>query len=322
MLPGPNETACQATGLTVLGEIGDVTGDWIDAIWEAGHENPGLFSHIHIRERAGVVRIEGSSYSADDVNKSRPLKPVGDFSSKHVVLLAERDGFYYQYSGHEYREKGRRKSHSGVGFYRFRKGPSLDLTFEGSFLVHEGILSRHVEGRQLTADERAQFANSGNKAILRKFLREKRKRKVPLFGEELFDRLQRHVGPELMELTSNYEANNPNATAFLLRKILEKLLYFVFSKNRMIDRIKKDLTNPAFRLVGLEDMINIAKNEVVDHNRILLEQTANGVLSAKFLGDMAAHSPTASIDKKMIKIAMPFMLTAYCELVAKIPTKT
>jgi hypothetical protein len=239
------------------------------------------------------------------------------FSSKHVALLAGRDGFSYQYTGREYRKTGKGQRHSGVGFYEFRKGPGERQSFEGSFLVHEEKISRYVEG------ERIELAKSGvlddsARAWLRDFLKEKR---TPSAFEGLEDGLQLHAGAELSELTANLHAKNPYATAFLMRRILEKLLFLAFSKNNEVRKIRRNPDDENSKLKGLDEIIGIAKRTIVGATPILTEATADGVRVSKYLGDMAAHSPVPfSVDMKSIDSSIGFTRGAYSELLAKIPS--
>lgn len=130
------------------------------------------------------------------------------------------------------------------------------------------------------------------------------------------------VGAEFIELTSNYEAKNPLATAFLLRNILEELLYLAFEKKTDFWQKIQVASKGRTRLVRLEEMIDAARKTDVNHSKILLEQTAHNVLGAKFLGDTAPHNPVASVHMQTIDLAaIPLVHTAYDELVAKIPVK-
>lgn len=306
-------------GLTVLKGIGDVKGDWIDVIWEPGRPNPNMLTHIKIREEAGEVHIKGISYSADNVNGDTPLKAAGDFSSKHVALLAGRDGFSYQYTGREYRDSGPSQLHSGVGFYEFRKDPDERQSFEGSFLVHEARISRYVQGERISLGEKGILDDPTTRTSLRNFLISKKR--APLFEKSLEEGLQPHVGPELLELTANYEAKNPYATAFLLRRILEKLLFLAFLNNGEIKKIRMKPNDVNSRLKGLKEIIGIAKSTAANGVPILTDETAKGIQGAKYSGDMAAHGPTPFIvDMNSINSSMAFTRGAWSELLAKIPS--
>lgn len=309
----PNDT----TSATFLKDIGDMKGDWIDAIWEPGVPNPKMLTHIVISEKANGVHIEGKSYTAENINGNTPLDPVGHFDSKHVAPLAGRDGFSYQYDGGEYRGSGQAKQHRGVGFYEFQKHPSKLHTFVGSFLVHEEKISRYVQGERISLGETGVLDNPSTRASLRKFLSEKSK--APQF-EELDDQLQRHVGAEFWEFTANYQSKHAYSCAFLLRKMLERLLFLAFDENGKIDDIRRDRGMPNSRLKGLDDIIRQAKRTQVNGRPILQDTTAKKIQGAKFIGDVAAHHPTPfSVDMMDIDSSMAPLRVAYRELLAKIP---
>jgi hypothetical protein len=313
---GMPQDPSDTTSATFLKGIGDMEGDWIDVIWEPGRTNPNLLTHIQIGEDAEGIRIWGTSYSAKDVRGEGSLDPVGDFESRHVVLLAGRDGFSYQYKGREYRAAGAGKQHSGVGFYEFGKHPTKGHTFEGSFLVHEERVSRHVEGERIRLAKRGELDDSA-RPLLRKFLNEKRIE--PPFAL-LEDALRRHVGVEFSEFVANYEAKNPFAAAFLLRRMLERLLYLAFDKNNLTDLIRKTPGDENSRLKGLEEIIRIAKGPILNGAPILRGQTAGEIKGAKFLGDMAAHHPLGSVINMMgVHSSVPPAEVAYAELLATLP---
>jgi hypothetical protein len=311
-MPQEPSTTTSATFLKGFGELG---GDWIDAIWEPGRANPGLLTHIQIGADENGIRIWGTSYSAKAVLGDGSLDPVGDFVSKHVAVLAGRDGFSYQYTGLEYRKSGKHEPHRGVGFYEFRKGHGERQSFDGSFLVHEEKISRYVEG------ERIELAKTGTidesaRPLLRNFLN--KKRIEPPF-EKHEDALRRHVGPEFSEFISNYEAKNPFAAAFLLRRMLERLLYLAFEKHSLTHLIRKTSSDPNSRLKGLEEIIAIANGPILSGNPILRRRTSDEFKGAKFLGDMAAHHPLGSvITMTGVNSSIPPAEVAYGELLAKI----
>ncbi len=136
-----------------------------------------------------------------------------------------------------------------------------------------------------------------------------------LFSEELIEKLSRDFSIELEDLRHNF-GKSGNCTAFLLRKILEKLIYITFSKNGIGAKLE-DKTKSG-RLVGLETMINLASLEKMRGAPFLTSRTANEIKGIKFLGDVAAHNPLADVDMKTIVLQMPFIITAYKELIKKL----
>ena len=69
---------------------------------------------------------------------------------------------------------------------------------------------------------------------------------------------------------------------------------------------------------GLESLINICYQNKIGGNPILQHQTAQRVLGIKFLGDSAAHNPTASIDLEIIIPQLPFWTIAIKELIVNL----
>ena len=76
-----------------------------------------------------------------------------------------------------------------------------------------------------------------------------------LFSPTLMKYLRKDFGRELEELYDNF-GKNGNCTAFLLRKILEKLIIIVFGKSGKA-KLLEDKTKPG-GWIGLKDMIETA----------------------------------------------------------------
>src|SRR5260370_12389517 len=79
-----------------------------------------------------------------------------------------------------------------------------------------------------------------------------------LFSSQLMSRLERDFSRELAELHDNF-GKNGNCTAFLLRKILEKLLIIVFTKNGRV-HLLEDRNRPGGWL-GLQEIIATAARD-------------------------------------------------------------
>ena len=132
-----------------------------------------------------------------------------------------------------------------------------------------------------------------------------------LFSTALTKKLNRNFGPELQELRDNF-GKNGNCTAFLLRKILEKLLIIVFGKKGK-NTLLEDKGRPG-GWKGLKDIIEIAAKEKINGIPLLIPKTANEIKGLKFLGDTAAHNPLVGVDMQTILPQMPYIITAYEEL--------
>lgn len=132
-----------------------------------------------------------------------------------------------------------------------------------------------------------------------------------LFSVRLLKKLKKDFEIELKDLKNNF-GESGTCSAFLFRKILEKLIYLVFAKQGIVARIE-DKTK-AGGLVGLEDMINKASSEKIYGIHILTPKTAKEIKGIKFLGDTAAHNPLINVDMKTIIPQMPYIITAIEEL--------
>jgi hypothetical protein len=136
-----------------------------------------------------------------------------------------------------------------------------------------------------------------------------------LFSRELTKRLAKDFGRELEELHDNF-GKNGNCSAFLLRKILEKLIIVAVSKNGG-EHLLRDSGRPG-GWKGLKDMIDIAAREKISGIPILIPKTANEIKGLKFLGDTAAHNPLVGVDMATIIPQMPYVITAYKELAERL----
>ncbi|HEV2112472.1 MAG TPA: hypothetical protein VGT99_14030 [Gammaproteobacteria bacterium] len=135
-----------------------------------------------------------------------------------------------------------------------------------------------------------------------------------LFSPELVRKLGNDFETEIADLHLNF-GRSGNCTAFILRKILEKLIFIVFAKNGLLHKIE-DKSAPG-RVVGLEAMINTAVQEKRrDGKPFLTANTAKHIEGLKFLGDASAHNPLTEVDMKTILPQMPYIIMAYKELLS------
>ncbi len=118
---------------------------------------------------------------------------------------------------------------------------------------------------------------------------------------------------EIADLELNY-GNSGTCTAFLLRKILEKLIFLAFAKNGLSDKLKdKDGC-----FIRLKTMLNLATECKVHGKPFLMPKTAKAIEGIKFLGDTSAHNPITNVKMETIVPQMPFIITAYEELSKKL----
>lgn len=141
--------------------------------------------------------------------------------------------------------------------------------------------------------------------------KKKLKSSVSLFSVELTDKLKNDFRVELEDLEHNFGYSGA-CSAFLLRKILEKLIYLVFTKNNLGKHIE-DKNKPG-GLVGLDKMINLASMSKIKNKSILTSKTASELKGIKFLGDTSAHNPLTNVKMETIIPQLPYIITAYEEL--------
>jgi len=115
---------------------------------------------------------------------------------------------------------------------------------------------------------------------------------------------------EIRELNIAFTYDCGTSGAFLLRKILEKMIILVLNSNSQSSLLKDG--NGKSR--GLEALINICSQNKIKNNFILQNQTAQKLLGIKFLGDIAAHNPIANVDLETLNPQLPYWITAVKEL--------
>lgn len=206
----------------------------------------------------------------------------------------------------------------------------LKLLWEGGFFktwknfsqiearLHE--LGHHYNGNTLRmALTRAKFITEGGSAILVQYAQKMPavNKEIDAIEDELFEssmikKFGSDFETELADLHLNF-GRSGNCSAFLLRKILEKLIYITFAKAKLLHKIE-DRGVPG-RIVGLDAMIKAATQEKgADGRPFLTVNTAKNIEGLKFLGDASAHNPLTEVDMKTILPQMPFIITAYKEL--------
>ena len=129
-----------------------------------------------------------------------------------------------------------------------------------------------------------------------------------LFSEKLIKRLNKNFSIELRDLHLVF-GKSGTCTAFMLRKILEKMIFLVFAKNNLIQIIEKNK-----EIVGLKNMIDESTKNKIKGKFILMPKTGKNLIGIKFLGDSAAHNPLTNVEMDTIIPQMPFIITAYEEL--------
>jgi hypothetical protein len=132
-----------------------------------------------------------------------------------------------------------------------------------------------------------------------------------IFPKKLLKALGQNFETEISDLNLNY-GHSGTCTAFLLRKILEKLIFLTFAKNSLSDRLKDANGN----FVGLKCMLNLCTSTKIQGTPFLMPRTEKEIEGIKFLGDTSAHNPLVNVQMKTIIPQMPFIITA-CEELSK-----
>lgn len=133
--------------------------------------------------------------------------------------------------------------------------------------------------------------------------------------DELIVALGKEFETEIEDLRLNY-GQSGTCTAFLLRKILEKLIFLTFAKNGLEDKLGNNTKSGG--LVGLQTMLNLAVGHKIHGKPFLMPKTSKAIEGIKFLGDSSAHNPLVNVSMTTIVPVMPFIVTAYSELAKKL----
>jgi hypothetical protein len=107
-----------------------------------------------------------------------------------------------------------------------------------------------------------------------------------------------------------------NCSAFLLRRLIEKSIYFAFAKQDKLDLLKESSNNS--KLVGLDKMLIFAvKEKAKDGTPFLTSKTMEHLKRSKFLGDTSAHNFLADVYPKQIQLEINFIIIALEEISSK-----
>jgi len=173
--------------------------------------------------------------------------------------------------------------------------------------VKKGFLTKRIENKHILFSQR----EPPEIKIKKKEIEKLNEVLSKITTKKLGERFQQ----DIRELNIAFTYDCGNSAAFLLRKILEKSIFFVFAANNKTDLIKYKKSN---QLIGLESMINLSSKEKIKGVPILLPKTAKELLGIKFLGDSAAHDYLADIEVSEINLQLPFWTMAIKQLTDKI----
>jgi hypothetical protein len=152
-----------------------------------------------------------------------------------------------------------------------------------------------------------------------RFIRKYESQAAPLTDDAIPEEVVKALGKAFETDIRDLQLNNnqsANCTAFLLRKMLEKLIFKAFAKHGKLDLLMKDKKTK--KLMGLDDMLGGAANTQVDGKPYLSASSEKKIRAAKFLGDTAAHNPNAYAHHEEIRDNMAYVITAFEELASKL----
>lgn len=195
--------------------------------------------------------------------------------------------------------------------YPGKKVKVNDLTAQMQALLKEDIVKMKIVGRSKNKRKYWFPGWKDRKQVETKLIGGAALEQV--FPEKLIKAMGKEFETEIFDLNLNY-GRSGTCVAFLLRKILEKLIFITFTKNNLSNQLKD--SNGDF--VGLKTMINLATKNRVQGKPFLMSKTAKEIEGIKFLGDTSAHNPLTNVDMRTIIPQMPFIITAYEELSKKL----
>jgi hypothetical protein len=200
---------------------------------------------------------------------------------------------------------------------------SLVRLWHGGFFKSEKVRQQIVEA--LSKDGCHPTASSLRMALKRaKYLRQYREQYAQRYPpkvvvvqdvipDDVLPVLQKICPSELRDLKHNAGVSG-DCTAFLLRKILEKLIFHVFARDKQLDTLK----NAKGHLLGLGAMIGMASSHPVGTKPYLMPKTAEELNGVKFLGDTGVHNPMINVPLKTVNLALPYITVAYQELAKRL----
>jgi len=218
----------------------------------------------------------------------RGSKKTATSASEAIKILWE-EGFFKNWAN-----LGR------VSTYLGKRGNNFSPVAMGMALLRASYLTRQKKGRAFEYIQRRPTISKETESI-----------EAQLFDGSFLKQLGKAFSREIEDLQLNF-GRSGNCSAFLLRKMLEKLIYIVFAKNGFESGLEDKSRHGG--LVGLDTMINLASTEKVGGIPFITPKTAHAIKGIKFLGDVSAHNPLVDVDMKTIVPQMPFIITAYKEL--------
>ena len=133
-----------------------------------------------------------------------------------------------------------------------------------------------------------------------------------VFSDITKKKLGERFQQDIRELNVSFTNDCGNSAAFILRKTLEKAIFFVLSTNGKASLMK----DSQGKSLGLNSLINLCASEDIKGVSIILPKTAQELLGMKFLGDSAAHDYLANVELTDINHQLSYWTMAIKQLVS------
>lgn len=237
------------------------------------------------------------------LKKCESFSKKGSFSYRVCKLLKERE-----FSGVLSSQELTHRLNEGAG----KKIKVNNLTASMEALLNNDIVRVKIIGKGKNK-RKFWFPGWMDKRKIEFKLTGKTSNPEEIFSENLVKILGKDFEVDMKDISLVY-GKSGTCTAFLLRKILEKLIFLTFSKNTISNKLK----NNDGGFVGLKTMLDLCTKNKINGKPYLMPKTAKETRGIKFLGDTSAHNPLINVDMKTIVPQMPFIITAYEELSTKL----
>ncbi|GEM_PF-3292039 len=175
-------------------------------------------------------------------------------------------------------------------FNRFRKPKEIKDKIEGDFGLYVANIIPTLKLKKFQKKIK-NFKNKGWKQI-------RAAKEMGVKKESNLEEIKASLGNAFireMEELELISATCPSSTAFMMRKILEKLLFITISKSNKKQDITDIRTNKN-RLPKLSELINIARVAEINNKHIIAPKNIEKIEGSKFLGDTSAHDYLTSVS--------------------------
>jgi hypothetical protein len=129
-----------------LNDIGEVDGDWIDAVYENDKLKQGSIITITSTNKDGF-KVTGHTFDFD-TEREKFGETVHYFKSIDAMPLAQGPGIGYVFTGTE-TEGIKTIQHDGAGYYEFKWSAQQEKLFGGAFFAEAKRYIRKVDGQYI-----------------------------------------------------------------------------------------------------------------------------------------------------------------------------